>query len=212
MIRATITDYDLAQFLKVPQGAVVTVAKADSDGVHEILSSEAGEYRPEWSYYLYADECPQKWSYVEEPLYVSLYKAEEGAAQKAAEVISSVLRANSGENPKQRYGDKKVAMHNVPPVAEIYLALAMQDGAAKYGPFNWRETSVQAMTYVGAIKRHLAAWVDGENNAKDSGYPHLGHIMACCAILADAFENGVLTDNRPPAGPAGRVLEEYTKP
>lgn len=114
-------------------------------------------------------------------------------------------------NPKQAYGDRKVAVQHVPPTAEIYLGLAMQDGARKYGPFNWRLTKVEAMTYVGACRRHLSAWVDGEERAEDSGYPHLAHAMACLAILADAFENDALIDNRPAPGSTARLLKEWER-
>src|SRR5690606_27589574 len=62
-------------------------------------------------------------------------------------------------NPKQAYGDKKVPMHTVPPALVIGAAHAFGEGAAKYGAFNWRNTKVEAMTYVGAIQRHLAAFV-----------------------------------------------------
>jgi hypothetical protein len=114
-------------------------------------------------------------------------------------------------NPKQIFGDKKVNMGVVPPASTIYEALAMQDGARKYGPFNWRITKVEAMTYVAACRRHLDSWVDGEENARDSGYPHLAHAKACLGILIDAMECSALIDNRPPAGPAAGLLERWEK-
>lgn len=114
-------------------------------------------------------------------------------------------------NPKQAYGDKKVNVALVPPASVIYEALGLADGAVKYGPYNWREKSVEAMTYVAACMRHLQAWVDGETDATDSGKPHLGHAKACLGILADAIETGNLIDNRPPAGTASFLLKRYEK-
>jgi hypothetical protein len=67
------------------------------------------------------------------------------------------------------------------------------------------------MTYIGALRRHLAAWVDGEQLAEDSGKPHLGHALACLAILVDAQAAGTLIDNRPAAGGATMLLERWEK-
>lgn len=114
-------------------------------------------------------------------------------------------------NPKQRFGDMKVPLGLFPSSAVIYGALACADGAAKYGAYNWRDKAVEAMTYVHAAERHLRAWMDGEELAGDSGKPHLGHVLACIAILVDAIEQGNLIDNRPLAGSAPRLLEKWAK-
>jgi hypothetical protein len=111
-------------------------------------------------------------------------------------------------NPKQAYGDKKVPMHLVPPALVIGAARALGEGAKKYGAYNWRNSKVEALTYVGAIQRHLAAYQDGEDVDPESttGKLHLEGIAACCAILMDALHGGFLIDNRPPAGPAPRLV------
>lgn len=110
-------------------------------------------------------------------------------------------------NPKDLLGAKKVSISKLPMVAVLHGAHAMMNGAAKYGPFNWRSKKVQADIYVDAAMRHLAAWFEGEENAEDSGVHHLGHAIACCAILLDAQETGNLVDNRPGNGQFSRVLE-----
>lgn len=71
------------------------------------------------------------------------------------------------------------------------------DGADKYGAYNWRAKQVQADVYVDAALRHITAWFEGEELAQDSKVHHLGHAIACCAILLDAQETGNLVDNRP---------------
>jgi len=109
-------------------------------------------------------------------------------------------------NPKQAYGDKKIPMHLVPPASIAYEAMAMAEGARKYGAYNWRENDVEVMTYVGAAMRHLGQWVDGEEIDSDSGKPHLAHAKACLGILIDATENGNAIDNRPASGPMSKVL------
>ncbi len=41
-------------------------------------------------------------------------------------------------NPKTLIGSRKVNLFTVPPVSIIQEATAMQNGASKYGPYNWR--------------------------------------------------------------------------
>jgi len=114
-------------------------------------------------------------------------------------------------NPKTTVGAQKLDLSLVPESAIIGLADAMQNGAAKYGPFNWREYTISSMVYIAALKRHVAAWVDGEDYAEDSGVHHLDHAMACLALLRDAESIGKLNDNRPPKGAAAELLQQYSK-
>ena len=114
-------------------------------------------------------------------------------------------------NPKQRYGDLKLPLALVPSSALIYLGIALAEGARKYGPFNWREKKVEAMTYAHAALRHLFAWIDGEEIDPESGNPHLAHALACLGILADAVECKILIDNRPLKGPAARLLKAFAE-
>lgn len=109
-------------------------------------------------------------------------------------------------NPKQLYGDTKPNLALIPSPALVHLALALGDGARKYGAYNWRRTSVEAGTYVAACERHLRSWFDGEDIAPDSGNPHLAHAMACLAILIDAAACGTLIDNRPPPAPTAILI------
>lgn len=99
-------------------------------------------------------------------------------------------------NPKQRFGDKKVAMGAACPVADIHESMAMMEGDWKYGWRNFRDTKVEAMTYIHSALRHIQCWAEGEEVADDSGVHHLGHARACLGILLDAQENGNLIDNR----------------
>lgn len=104
-----------------------------------------------------------------------------------------------GTNPKDLLGAKKPDFTKIPSVALAHESLAMMDGAGKYGPYNWRDNKVQAMIYVAACMRHLTAWMEGEEEAEDSGCHHLGHARACLGILLDAQETGNLIDDRPVA-------------
>ena len=118
-------------------------------------------------------------------------------------------QVEQGTNPKDLLGIKKVQLNLVPASSTIYQALAMEDGAVKYGPFNWRTKKVKASIYVAAAIRHIQAWFDGEENASDSGKPHLGHALACLGILADAKETGNLADDRPVPGPAAKLIATW---
>lgn len=115
------------------------------------------------------------------------------------------------DNPKTAIGLTKPPIHAIPPAALLHLGAAMADGEAKYGLFNWRERNVSSTIYYDAAMRHLMAWWDGERAAPDSGIHHLGHVMACCAILLDAEANGTLNDNRGPAGPFAKLVVDMTR-
>jgi len=99
-------------------------------------------------------------------------------------------------NPKQLCGAAKLPLSLWPETATIMGAIAMLDGASKYGRANWRVAGAQASTYVDACKRHLNLWMEGEECADDNGVPHLAHAIACIAILIDAEAAGVLNDDR----------------
>jgi hypothetical protein len=115
-------------------------------------------------------------------------------------------------NPKDKIGIKKPQLNLVPASSRIYQALAMEDGAKKYNPFNWREKKVKASIYIAACVRHMDQWYDSrEECAEDSGVPHLGHALACLGILVDAYETGNLIDDRPVAGKAVELLKKWTK-
>lgn len=110
-------------------------------------------------------------------------------------------------NPKDRIGITKPDYGCVP-MSPIYeLGRAMQNGADKYGAFNWREHDVRADVYINAARRHLDQWAAGDEVAEDSKVHHLAHAMACMAILFDAQRTGNLIDNRH----KDKALVEYIK-
>ncbi len=114
-------------------------------------------------------------------------------------------------NPKDLVGAKKAPLALVPAALVIGASEAMQNGAEKYGPFNWREYPVQMMTYLEAMQRHIAALIDGQDLAEDTGIHHLKHIVASGGILLDSMELDILIDNRPPKGPAADMLRKLDK-
>ncbi len=106
---------------------------------------------------------------------------------------------NGRTNPKDALGDKKVPLWLLSPVAKAKWAVCQFVGLSKYGAWNWREAGVRSSVYLSAMQRHMDAYLSGEEVDPVDGTPHLGHIMACCAILLDAEAAGKLTDDRPPS-------------
>ena len=114
-------------------------------------------------------------------------------------------------NPKDKIGRTKPPLHLIPGSATVEEAIVMGLGAAKYGPYNWRDHSVAASVYVGALKRHVETWFDGEDIDPESGVSHLAHARACLGILIDAKVNGMLVDDRPKPGCTSELLSKHTQ-
>lgn len=101
-------------------------------------------------------------------------------------------------NPKDVVGAKKVSMSHVPVAVMLELSLAMQEGAIKYGRYNWRSKPIKATAYYDALLRHMGAWLEGEDTDPDSGLPHITKALATLVVLRDAQLAGTVTDDRPP--------------
>lgn len=114
--------------------------------------------------------------------------------------------AEKGTNPKDVFGFAKVPLILNTPTGEILQAVGKKIGAIKYGPYNYRVAKVQAGVYLEALKRHTTLLIDGEDFDRDTGYPHICFILATADIVADAWVNGFLIDNRPVPGRAGELM------
>jgi hypothetical protein len=102
-------------------------------------------------------------------------------------------------NPKDAIAGDKVPLWLLSPIAKAHWASAQFCGQVKYGAWNWRDAGARASIYVSAMGRHIDAYVSGESHDPVDGTHHLGNIMACCSILLEATEMGVLVDDRPPS-------------
>lgn len=126
-------------------------------------------------------------------------------------------------NPKELEGMKKSARCHVPETSLAALHAAHNNGAAKYGHFNWRKEGVDVNTYLSAVERHIEAFkralcsmqetfavdkdlllsdvdlvnmgFDETDPVTDITVPHLGAAMAGLSILHDALMQGKLLDN-----------------
>ncbi len=125
----------------------------------------------------------------------------------ASNWVSGLRNSKKGMNPKDALGAAKVPMHLVNPSSAIVQAFCMDDGAIKYGPYNQRMEDIQAIGYISAAKRHLDAYLDGQDYDSVTGKPHLGYALATISIVIDAWLNGTLIDNRPVPGIGGQLLD-----
>lgn len=114
-------------------------------------------------------------------------------------------------NPKDLEGLKKPPLRLVPPALVLWVSKAFEEGAGKYGPFNWRAKKVRRSIYIEAAMRHLLALQDGEDIDPESNLPHECKAAACLAILLDARETGNLVDDRPLPGPAADIIRRLTR-
>lgn len=114
-------------------------------------------------------------------------------------------------NPKDRAATNRLDLSLVPDSAVAYIALALTEGDAKYGGYNWRAAGVQASVYVAACRRHLAKWFNGEECDPKTGVPHLASALASLAVLVDSDEQGNLNDDRPPKQDHAALLS-YIEP
>lgn len=114
-----------------------------------------------------------------------------------------------GINPKDAVAGKKPDISLVPAAGILHEAMAMMDGAKKYGPYNWRDNAVLARVYIAAAMRHLQQLNDGEDFDPISLVHHAGHVRACMGIYLDAMEMGQLKDDRPKPGNAGDMIRKF---
>lgn len=102
------------------------------------------------------------------------------------------------ENPKhaQAQRDGKVPLEFLVNSVIEDDAKCLKHGADKYGFRNWRVDHILTSTYEGAMRRHLEAWIGGEDNDPDTDLSHLTHLRCCCAVVMDAKKHGTLVDDR----------------
>lgn len=139
---------------------------------------------------------------------------------RSVDVVVSAAPAIKETNPKDAAAMTRIPLWLLSPIASAHWALAQFAGMLKYGAWNWRIAGVRSSVYLSAARRHLDAYVSGEEVDPIDGTHHLANVMACCAILLDAREAGKLTDDRPPSvglrqayaqleALAARLIEQY---
>jgi len=123
-------------------------------------------------------------------------------------------------NPKDALAIKKAPLSTLPTGPMYEVALAMLEGARKYGRHNYRVMGVKASVYYDAAMGHLTSWWEGEDIDPASGLPHLAKAIACIAVVRDSMMMKNWVDDRPPRYPdaselmrnnpiVGTILEKY---
>ena len=109
-------------------------------------------------------------------------------------------------NPKDLLGVRKAPASCISQLVLAEAGVAMLEGAAKYGRFNYRAVGVLSSVYFDAARRHILAWWEGQDIDPDSGIHHLTKAITSLAVLRDAQIMHMETDDRPPALPPEELI------
>jgi len=130
-----------------------------------------------------------------------------------------MTKTTKATNPKDSVGTRKVPFSCVPAPVLSELAVALLEGARKYGRHNYRVAGVRMSVYYDATLRHLTSWWEGEDLDPDSGLSHITKAIASLTVLRDSMIQGNATDDRPPVSPeewlanlnkhASEVIDRY---
>jgi hypothetical protein len=117
--------------------------------------------------------------------------------------VRNDAESKPAENPKDLIGATKLPLHTIPPYVLAEVAMGMFEGAWKYRGYNWRKISIRYLRYYDPARRHLDAWLEGEDIDPQSGLSHITKAISCLVVLRDAMmqaEHGGLPviDDRPP--------------
>lgn len=114
-------------------------------------------------------------------------------------------------NPKDAVAVAHLKFSALPVRVLAGVALALSEGAWKYGRHNYRVAGVNASVYFDACIDHLFAWWEGEDIDPDSGRHHIDKAIAGLFVLRDAMLGDKCTDDRPPAVTPGWIAEGHAE-
>lgn len=99
-------------------------------------------------------------------------------------------------NLGDRKNSGKLRMDLIPPEVETALAEVLTFGANKYEDRNWEKGLSWMEGTVGSLKRHLNAWIGGEDLDKESNLNHMKHVLTNAAFLVTFIERNSGVDDR----------------
>ena len=94
-----------------------------------------------------------------------------------------------------RYNNGKPKWSLVPQSSLIPMVQVLEFGAKKYGAYNWAK-GLSIRETCESLKRHLDAFMEGEDIDSDSGLSHIGHIQCNALFLSWMMENRKDLDDR----------------
>ena len=94
-----------------------------------------------------------------------------------------------------RFNEGKPKWSLVPQSSLIPMVRVLEFGANKYGEHNWVK-GLSIRETCESLKRHLDAFMEGEDIDSDSGLSHIGHIQCNALFLSWMMENRKDLDDR----------------
>lgn len=116
-------------------------------------------------------------------------------AKKKESIINNHIQSSTVDGGGKRFNTGKLSIELVPTSAIYAIADALQYGATKYEPNNWRRGMKWSVPYACAM-RHLMKWFEGEDRDEESGREHLSHVIANVAMLIEYAETCKELDDR----------------
>lgn len=95
----------------------------------------------------------------------------------------------------KRNNKGKLRWSLVPQSALEPMVRVLEFGAEKYEPNNWKK-GLDIVEICESLKRHLDAFMEGEDNDPESKLPHIGHIQCNAMFLSWMMEHKPELDTR----------------
>lgn len=95
-----------------------------------------------------------------------------------------------------RFNNGKLRYDLVPTFAQEEYAKVLTKGSIKYAERNW-EKGMKWSNVISSLKRHLAAWEQGEDFDKETSLLHMAHVMTNAAFLVEYYKIYPQGDDRP---------------
>jgi len=86
------------------------------------------------------------------------------------------------EQKAKKFDSEKIRVDLLPVEALEDIAAVLTFGANKYGSNNWRN-GLAYTRLLGALLRHVFAFMRGQDRDPESGLPHLAHAGCCILFL-----------------------------
>jgi hypothetical protein len=94
-----------------------------------------------------------------------------------------------------RFNSGKLRWALVPQSALTPMVRTLEFGAEKYDAHNWKK-GLSITEICESLKRHLDAFMEGEDNDPESTLSHIGHIQCNALFLSWIMENKPDFDDR----------------
>lgn len=94
-----------------------------------------------------------------------------------------------------RFNEGKLRWALVPQSSLSPMVRVLEFGAQKYDAHNWKK-GLPYTQVCESLKRHLDAFMEGEDNDPESGISHIGHIMCNAMFLSWYQQNRPEFDDR----------------